>query len=149
MRAAERRSCLEDAVRNHSGERSLPSAAARSSRRVEGKAPRDARPQGRRRLGRPAGALKRLSPFADLGCARARLVDAGRFLRQPAGRTARRRFGGRDGTEIADLSPHLKDFAETAGAIAALDLVIAVDTSVAHLAGALGKPTWVLLPEVN
>ena len=38
------------------------------------------------------------------------------------------------------------DFAETAAAVAALDLVITVDTSVAHLAGALGKPIWVLLP---
>jgi tetratricopeptide (TPR) repeat protein len=47
---------------------------------------------------------------------------------------------------IADLSPHLSDYAETAAAITALDLVISVDTSVAHVAGALGKPTWVLLP---
>ncbi len=51
--------------------------------------------------------------------------------------------------KVANLSPQLTDFAETAGAIAALDLVIAVDTSVAHLAGALGKPTWVLLPLVT
>ncbi len=37
------------------------------------------------------------------------------------------------------------DFAETAGVIAQMDLVITTDTAVAHLAGALGKPTWVLL----
>ena len=50
--------------------------------------------------------------------------------------------------EIDDLSPGLSDFAETAAAIAGLDLVITVDTSVAHLAGALGRPVWVLLPFV-
>ncbi len=38
-----------------------------------------------------------------------------------------------------------RDLAETAAFIASLDLVISVDTSIAHLAGALGKPTWVLL----
>ena len=46
---------------------------------------------------------------------------------------------------IVDLSPQLDDFADTAAAIAALDLVITIDTSVAHLAGAMGKPVWVLL----
>jgi Flp pilus assembly protein TadD len=40
----------------------------------------------------------------------------------------------------------LTDYAETAALIAALDLVVTVDTSVAHVAGALGRPAWVLLP---
>lgn len=46
---------------------------------------------------------------------------------------------------LEDLGPELTDFAETAAAISELDLVITTCTSVAHLAGALGKPTWVLL----
>jgi hypothetical protein len=49
------------------------------------------------------------------------------------------------GVKITDLSPWLIDFAETAAAVCRLDLVISVDTSVAHLAGALGRPTWLLL----
>jgi len=49
-------------------------------------------------------------------------------------------------TEIIDLTTHLTDFAETAALVSCLDLVISVDTSVVHLAGALGRPTWILLP---
>jgi tetratricopeptide (TPR) repeat protein len=49
------------------------------------------------------------------------------------------------GGPIIDLSPHLNDFADTAAAVAQLDLVIMTDSSVAHLTGALGKPVWVLL----
>jgi hypothetical protein len=48
--------------------------------------------------------------------------------------------------DIVDLAPALGDFADTAAAVASLDLVIAVDTSVAHLAGALGRPVWMLTP---
>lgn len=48
--------------------------------------------------------------------------------------------------EIFDAAPRLHDFSDTAALIMELDLVITVDTSVAHLAGALGKPVWILLP---
>ncbi|MDX1737667.1 MAG: tetratricopeptide repeat protein, partial [Alphaproteobacteria bacterium] len=47
---------------------------------------------------------------------------------------------------VVDDREGLKDFADTAGFIDELDLVIAVDTSVAHLAGAMGKPVWTLIP---
>ena len=47
---------------------------------------------------------------------------------------------------VIDASEHLTDFAETAALVSCLDLVITVDTSVAHLAGAIGARTWLLLP---
>ena len=49
---------------------------------------------------------------------------------------------------LGDLSHHLKDLNEAAAAIERLDLVISVDTAVAHLAGALGKSVWLLVPRV-
>lgn len=55
-------------------------------------------------------------------------------------------LAGVDPELIIDLAPHLGDFADTAAAIQALDLVISVDTAVAHVAGALARPVWTLLP---
>jgi hypothetical protein len=49
---------------------------------------------------------------------------------------------------MIDLAPLLDDFADTAAAVAALDLVVMTDSAVAHLAGSLGKPVWNLLPRV-
>jgi tetratricopeptide (TPR) repeat protein len=49
---------------------------------------------------------------------------------------------------IVNLDPELEDFSDTAAVISQLDLVITVDTSVAHLAGAMGKPVWLLLPHI-
>lgn len=49
------------------------------------------------------------------------------------------------GARVTDLAPHLDDFADTAAACEALDLVIMTDSAVAHLCGALGRPVWVML----
>jgi hypothetical protein len=48
--------------------------------------------------------------------------------------------------DIVDHTVHLTDFGETAALMSCLDLVKSVDTSVAHLAAGLGRPTWILLP---
>jgi ADP-heptose:LPS heptosyltransferase len=52
----------------------------------------------------------------------------------------------RERPDILDLTEHLTDFGATAALMACLDLVITIDTSVAHLAGGLACPTWILLP---
>jgi ADP-heptose:LPS heptosyltransferase len=49
-----------------------------------------------------------------------------------------------DGPSLIDFTDQLRDFSDTAALMEQLDLVISVDTSTAHLAGALGKPVWIL-----
>jgi ADP-heptose:LPS heptosyltransferase len=48
---------------------------------------------------------------------------------------------------MTDISADLADFGETAALIENLDLVVTVDTAMGHLAGALGKPAWILIPK--
>lgn len=50
---------------------------------------------------------------------------------------------------ILDFSQSLETFADTAALISELDVIISADTAVAHLAGALGKPVWILIPYVG
>jgi tetratricopeptide (TPR) repeat protein len=64
---------------------------------------------------------------------------------QPQSKTVAENPGKRDHW-LVDLSSLIVDYADTAALLSQLDLVISVDTSVAHLAGALGHPVWLLLP---
>jgi tetratricopeptide (TPR) repeat protein len=52
------------------------------------------------------------------------------------------------GMELIDLAPDLNEFADTAAAMSFLDLIVTTDTSVPHLAGALGRPVWLMLEYV-
>jgi Tfp pilus assembly protein PilF len=52
------------------------------------------------------------------------------------------------GAGIRDLTPEIEDLADTAAILCSLDLVVSVDTAVAHLAGALARPAWMLVPFV-
>jgi len=75
-------------------------------------------------------------------------VPGVRFFSLQKGEAADQANTPPSGMELVNWSDELTDFADTAALIANLDLVIAVDTAVAHLTGALGKPVWTLLPFV-
>jgi len=81
--------------------------------------------------------LASLAPILDLG---ARFVSLQKEVR-PRDREALAACPA-----IVDLTADIGDFVDTAALISCLDLVLTVDTSVAHLAAALGKPTWIMLP---
>ncbi|MGB7985879.1 MAG: hypothetical protein WCF54_12010, partial [Terracidiphilus sp.] len=51
-------------------------------------------------------------------------------------------------TRAVDLEPFTKDMADTAAQMMQMDLILSIDTSMAHLAGALGRPLWVMLNKV-
>ena len=82
--------------------------------------------------------LDAFAPLAD--------VDGVQFFLLQKGAAAAQAANPPAGLRVIDLGPDLHDFADTAAVIEQLDLTICVDTSVAHLAGALGKPVWLLLP---
>lgn len=84
--------------------------------------------------------LESLAPLAGMpGC---RLFS----LQFAAGRDPLEAAGLAD--HIIDLGDRLGDFAQTAALIGELDLIVTVDTALAHLAGATGRPVWVLLAHV-
>ena len=62
------------------------------------------------------------------------------------GEAARQRLALAEPERLHDLDPQLHDYGDTAAALSQLDLLISVDNAVAHLAGALGVPSWLLLP---
>jgi hypothetical protein len=82
-------------------------------------------------------ALRTLAPLLDCG---AQFVSLQKDVREHD-----RAFLG-ERPDIVDLTADLTDFSDTAALVSCLDLVISVDTSLVHLAGALGVPVWTMLP---
>jgi hypothetical protein len=80
--------------------------------------------------------FERLAPLLDVPNVRFFSVQKGPSAAQLAASAQRER--------VADYTDELHDFADTAALVANLDLVISVDTSTAHLAGALDTPVWIL-----
>jgi Flp pilus assembly protein TadD len=83
-------------------------------------------------------ALKQFAPLAS--------AKGIHFISLQKGEAAKQAASPPTGLSLIDWTNDLNDFADTAALVANLDLVITIDSAVAHLAGALGKPVWLLLP---
>lgn len=79
--------------------------------------------------------VNRFSSLADFFCIQkeVRVDDQAHLARFPG---------------ITFLNKFIDDFTDTAGICSQMDLIISVDTSVAHLTGAMGKPTWIMIPQI-
>ena len=81
--------------------------------------------------------LSQLAPLAGVAGVEFHSLQKG----PPAAETA----AGPEGLTLLDFTSRIRDFSDTAALVSVLDLVLTVDTSVAHLAGAMGVPVWVML----
>jgi len=92
--------------------------------------------RAQRPLERRSLCLNQFAPLAAVPCVT--------FVSLQKGPPAAQAKAPPEGMRLLDWTDELNDFADTAALVEALDLVITVDTAVAHLAGALGKPVWML-----
>ena len=83
----------------------------------------------------------RLRPFESIAN-----ISGVRLIGIQKGKAAEQVNDLRAGIDLVNYGPELEDFTDTMGLIENLDLIISVDTAVAHLAGAMGKPVWLILP---
>jgi len=89
---------------------------------------------------------RRSIPLAKLGALGR--VEGVRFYSLQKGAAARQAVSPGEGLRLTDWSAELNDWSDTASLVNNLDLIITVDTAVAHLAGAMGKPVWLMIPPV-
>lgn len=90
-------------------------------------------------LDRSLPSLELLAPLGD--------IPGIRFVSLQKGAGEDEALSPPDGLQLTCLGAQFKDFADTAAVVSQLDLVISVDTAVAHLTAALGVPCWIMLPE--